>query len=193
MRYLIPFDQGEFPVNKLGLINADEIAVVEFEGFLKAELMLTEQLSRKTKFDCRYLLNIHSLAMSDLYDFAGKWRNVNLSKGGFLFASAQFLPQIMHEFEKAFLKTFSIKFTSISELIEHVARSHAELLFIHPFREGNGRTSRVLANLMFRKHGSDIPDWTQLDQNKFQEYVRAVQQVAHKNYEPMISLMNQLF
>ena len=76
-----------------------------------------------------------------------------MSKGGFLFPSALFIPQSMQFFEDEILKKLPDTYPDKASLAKDVAIVHGELLFIHPFREGNGRTARILANLMVRKQG----------------------------------------
>lgn len=128
MKYQIPYDQGENLPNKLGLTDFARLYLAEFEGFARSELILTGELTSRTKFDLTYLKRIHRLALTDVYDFAGKWRTVNLSKGGFHFASAQFLNQTMSAFEQEFLSAANTKRVTISKMIEQAARVHAELL-----------------------------------------------------------------
>ncbi|MBT9395666.1 Fic family protein, partial [Hymenobacter sp. NST-14] len=73
-----------------------------------------------------------------------------------------------------------------TSLVRDVARVHAELLFLHPFREGNGRTARVLANLMAYKNGSTSFHWEALaEPERFKLYVQAVQAAGLLRYEPM--------
>ncbi|AFK02674.1 filamentation induced by cAMP protein Fic [Emticicia oligotrophica DSM 17448] len=194
MKYQTSYDQNENLPNKQGLLNKDEIDLAEFEGFLTAEILLTDKLTSKTKFDLKYIQNIHLLALGELYDFAGKWRTVNLSKGGYVFASAQFLDQTMQYFEDEMLKNLPKRYASKEDLLNDVAKIHAELLFIHPFREGNGRAARILANLMCRKYGYEPPNWELISKDEkeplnFGIYVKAVQQAANQDY----TLMQQIF
>ena len=111
---------------------------------------------------------------------------------------AQFLPTIMISFENDILSKLSASYTSNDQLIHDMAVVHAELLFIHPFREGNGRTARLLANLMCRKQGFNAPHWEKIEPNKeatipFTDYVVAVQQAADQNYEPMKRIIASIF
>jgi len=193
MKYQISNNQSEILPNKLGLKTAEDIALSEFEGFLSAEILLTEKLSGRTKFDLKYLLGIHKLALGHLYAFAGKYRDVNMSKGGFPFASARFLPETMQAFEAEILSKLPDKYTDRESLIQDIAIVHGELLFIHPFREGNGRTARILANLMSRKAGYDALHFDKVGQQEFEFYVSAVQQSAEKNYQPMIAFIRSVF
>jgi cell filamentation protein len=98
-----PDTQGEILPNLLGLKTEKEIGESEFEGFLRAEIYFTEKLSPRTKFNVKYILWLHKEALKHLYPFAGKLRDVNLSKGGFPFAAAKFLPDTMSAFEKEIL------------------------------------------------------------------------------------------
>lgn len=164
------------------LTGKDEIAEAEFEGFLTAEIMFTEQLASTTRFNCKYIRNIHWQALQHLYAFAGKYRTVNMSKGGFLFPTARFIPESMQHLETDILSKLPNFYADKNELIKDVALVHGELLFIHPFREGNGRTARILANLMIRKQGYE---GLRFDKINFGEYILAVQKVSEQNYLPM--------
>ncbi len=148
-KYVSSPEESELLPNLLNLSKRDDIDKSEFEGFLLAELSLTEELTNSTKFNVRYIKRIHKLSLGHLYSFAGKYRTVNMSKGGFL--------------------------------------------FIHPFREGNGRVARVLANLMARKQGIKGLNFEKIDEKVFPEYVSAVQMVADRNYEPMEKIIELIF
>lgn len=105
------------------------------KGFINAEIFLMESLTSETYFDVSYILSIHKIALGHLYAFAGKLRTVNISKGGFTFPSAKFLPQIMEEFDRDIMQAISDKPSNREHLIKDIAKVHAELLFIHPFRK----------------------------------------------------------
>ena len=194
MKYDLPESEDEILPNILDLTSIKEIALSEFEGFLRAEIQLTESLSNNTKFSVRYILQIHKLALGHLYTFAGKYRNVNISKGGFPFAAARFLPESMKTFEVEVLSNLPDQYLNKDDLIKDIAIVHGELLFIHPFREGNGRTARILANLMCRKQGYNALNF-QLITGKvpFDNYVAAIQSAANKNYIKMEELIRSIF
>jgi len=193
MKYKSPDSEDELLPNLLGLVTQEEIGLSEFEGFLKAEISLTEDLTSRTKFNINYILKIHKLALEHLYTFAGKYRDVNLSKGGFPFAAAKFLPQTMSDFEIEILSGLPNKYQNKEDLIRDIAVVHGELLFIHPFREGNGRTARVLANLMSRKAGYGSLQFDKVDKAVFEKYVFAVQKSADKDYSKMIEFIRFIF
>ncbi len=193
MKYDFPEGQNEILPNIAGLNSAEEIALSEFEGFLSAEIQLTEGLTARTKFNVSYILRVHKLALGHLYAFAGKYRDVNISKGGFAFPAARFLPETMETFESEILQNLPHKYKTKDELIMDIAKVHAELLFIHPFREGNGRTARILANVMCRKQGYDALKFQLITEKEFGEYVAAVQMAADKNYAKMEEIIRLIF
>ncbi len=193
MKYQTPNNQSEILPNLLGLKSVEDIALSEFEGFLKAEIMLTEKLSSRTKFDVSYILKIHKLSLGHLYSFAGKYRDVNLSKGGFPFAAAKFLNETMNTFNEDVLSKQAKEYKNRQELIADISKVHGELLFIHPFREGNGRTARILANLMSRKQGYESLLFDKVGKSEFEFYVSAVQLSAEKDYSKMEQFITSIF
>jgi len=193
MKYNSPDSQGEVLPNLLSLKIEKQVNESEFEGFLQAEIYFTENLSARTKFNVKYILTLHKEALKHLYTFAGKLRNVNLSKGGFPFAAAKFLPGAMSEFEKNILANLKNKYSNKEEIIHDIAIVHGELLFIHPFREGNGRTARLLANLMSRKAGYEGLMFEKVGKKEFEKYVEAVQNCAKKDYSKMIAFIESIF
>ncbi len=107
-----------------------------------------------------------------------------------MFPAGRFIPDSMRIFEEEILSQLPDHYTSQQALIKDIAKVHGELLFIHPFREGNGRTSRILANLMARKQGYPGLNFKRID---FNEYIIAVQQVARKDYSRMEQIIAYTF
>lgn len=192
-RYLASHGESELLPNLLKLEEKKDIEQSEFEGFLLAELTLTDELSIRTRFNVKYIRRINKLSLGHLYSFAGKYRTVNLSKGGFLFPSAQFISAVMDDFEDDILSKLPNRYTSDALLIRDIAIVHGELLFIHPFREGNGRTARMLKNLMARKQGHEGLNFDKIDKKVFPQYVSAVQAVADNDYSKMENIIKLLF
>ncbi|MBS2210834.1 Fic family protein [Carboxylicivirga mesophila] len=194
-KYEIPGDNGQHEVlpNLLGINKLDAIHKVEFEGFLRAQYQLLEELTTHTKFDFNYIQRIHQLSLHKVYTFAGQLRQVNMTKGGFLFPTAKFLPKICHEFDQQILDPLPDYYQSKQQLIVDIAKVHAELLFIHPFREANGRVARILANMMAIKQGYDFLGFYKITQRQFKDYIIAVQSAAEQNYQPMTDIINAIF
>ena len=189
-RYSTNGEEGEILHNLRGLTDEEAIHNAEFEGFLTAEILFTENLTPKTKFTIKYICDIHRTALKELYSFAGHFRSVNVSKGGFVFPAGRFIPDNMRIFEEEILAHLPDHYAHQEELIKDIAKVHGELLFIHPFREGNGRTARILANLMARKQGYTGLNFRRVN---FDEYIIAVQQVARKDYSRMEKIITYAF
>lgn len=100
----------------------------------------------------RGLQQIHAYLFGGLYDFAGQIRQVNFSKGGFTFAPAAFLSQTLATIESMPEGTF-----------EQIADKYVEMNVAHPFREGNGRTTRIWLNLILKKRLGKCVDWSRID------------------------------
>lgn len=187
-------EQDTILPNSKGITDLVAIQKEEAKGFIKANIILTTELNETTKFDLDYIFRIHKLSLAHIYEFAGELRNVDMSKGGFAFPSALHLAKSMNDFEEGILKGLKNRYETKEQLINDIARVHAELLFIHPFREGNGRTARILANLMCHKAGYESLSFEKLDTPEmFENYVVAVQQAGFLNYKPMIKLIEFLF
>jgi cell filamentation protein len=189
-KYTVPDNEteGKVLLNLLNLTITEEVDESEFLGFVHAQQKAIDELSEDTVFDVSYLYNLHKDALGHLYSFAGKLRTVNMSKGNFAFAPASFIPQAMKDFETEFLDVFKDEITDETILLKNIARMHAELLFIHPFREGNGRTIRMFTNLIYlSKTGKEL-DFKILESN-LEIYIKAVQQASQKEYD----LMEKLF
>jgi cell filamentation protein len=194
-KYSVSKEESESDIlpNKLALTNQKDIEQSELEGFLLAYKTLFDELSSKTTFNLKYLMRMHKLALGHLYSFAGKSRTVNISKGGFMFPPSKFLSETLKQFEKDMLDNIPALYESEEELIQWIAKIHGELLFIHPFREGNGRTARLLANLMCAKAGHKLLDLENFSKTKFDAYVTAVKVVANRDYSRMEDIIRSLF
>ena len=102
------------------------------------------------------LKQIHAYLFGGLYDFAGKIRTVNISKGGFKFAAAEFLPQTLEQIEKMSESTF-----------EQIVDKYVEMNIAHPFREGNGRSTRIWLDLMLKKNLKMCVDWSKINKKDY--------------------------
>ena len=200
-KYTTNEEESQCLPNRLGLTRPGEIAEAEFEGIFFLESYFVGSNVRKptqegyADYVPVHLSETQKLIRSGIHpvDVAmiqGRYRTVNMSKGGFLFPSALFIPQSMQFFEDEILKKLPDTYPDKASLAKDVAIVHGELLFIHPFREGNGRTARILANLMVRKQGYE---GLRFDKIHFRDYVVAVQRVSEKNYLPMQRIIETIF
>lgn len=186
--------EGQLLPNKLGLSDPGAINEEEAAGFLRAEHDAIDALSEETMFSVEYLYDLHRSALGHLYDFAGRLRTVNMSKGGFMFAPSQFLPQTLAAFADQYLVPVNAReWASTPMLLDHLAEMHAELLYIHPFREGNGRIIRLFTRLIYIAKTSDDLDFHIVaEARNFERYITAVQQASRKEYNLMKELFREL-
>lgn len=102
------------------------------------------------------LKQIHAYIFGGLYDFAGLIRTVNISKGGFKFAMAEYLSETLDKIEKMPETTF-----------DQIADKYVEMNVAHPFREGNGRTTRIWLDLILKRSLKKCVDWSQIDKKAY--------------------------
>jgi cell filamentation protein len=172
--------------NLLGIKSKREMDQVEAQEQLRTLEELVRIYDQTHRFTAADVRRIHKMWLEPIYAWAGKYRQVNLSKGDFPFAAANQIPRLMMEFEKGPLREYTpCRFTGMSEIARAIAVVHAELLLIHPFREGNGRVARLLAVLMALQAGLPPLDFGNIKGRKRQEYFRAVQAGLDRDYKPM--------
>lgn len=124
------------------------------------------------------LKQIHSYLFGGLYDFAGKIRTVNISKGGFTFAPIEFIDETLSNIEKMSESTF-----------EEIVDKYVEMNIAHPFREGNGRATRIWLDLILKHVLKKCVDWSQINKD---EYLDAMEQSVYDPSEIKRLLQNAL-
>lgn len=149
-----PGSRGRVLRNKLGVQSKREMDRVEYEAFLRAQEAALEELTSRTRFTARLLCRMHGDWLGGVYEWAGQYRTVDVSKDGFTWPPAALVPQNMENFGRGLLHTNTPCLAGpVPEVAQRIAEVHAELLLIHPFREGNGRLARWLADLMALQAG----------------------------------------
>ena len=185
-----PGSRGRVLKNLMRIRNKREMDQVEAREHLRALEELIGVYDRNHRFNALDICRIHRIWLGNIYAWAGHYRQVNLSKGEFPFAAAKQIPRLMNNFEKGPLREFTpCRFPSTGEVVKAISVVHAELLLIHPFRDGNGRVARMLAILMALQ--ADLPplNFGSIRGHKRQEYYGAVQAGLEQNYE----LMEKIF
>lgn len=124
------------------------------------------------------LQQIHEYLFGGLYDFAGKIRGLNISKGGFRFASALYLAEILSKIEKMPEDSF-----------EQIISKYVEMNIAHPFMEGNGRTMRIWLDLMLKKNLKKVVNWQNVDKNI---YLQAMERSPINDLELKVLLQENL-
>ena len=181
------------PKNLLEIKSQAELNRIENIALKQAEDIFFRKLIRKDKrFTAKDICNMHKVWLGKIYEWAGKYRSVDLTKGSFRFAHAKHISKLMDDFEKEYLvKDTPCTFDLRSHVVRALAEVHTELVLIHPFREGNGRLARILSTLMALQAGLPPLDFTSIEKGKQkQEYFRAVQAGLDKKYEPMENIFS---
>lgn len=164
----------------------DNIETIAYDNITIKALTLFGKHHRFTEKD---ICKIHKLWLNKIYVWAGEYRNVNISKGGFQFASAHLLPKLMQDFEKNTLSQYTpCNYFDIDEIAEAIAIVHTEFILIHPFREGNGRLGRLFSVLMALQADLPVLNFELVKGKRKQDYICAIQAGLSRNYEPMKKL-----
>lgn len=166
--------------NKLGITDPAELARIEEQISKQRAIELFEsgkldQLKAGT-FDA--LAEIHKTLFGDIYDFAGKVREVNLAKGSFRFAPVMYLKAALEHIDAMPQSTF-----------DEIIAKYVEMNVAHPFREGNGRSTRIWLDLMLKKELHQVVDWSQVDKD---DYLLAMERSPVKDVEIKYLLMAAL-
>jgi cell filamentation protein len=184
-----PGSGGRVLKNLLGITSKREMDIVEAREQLGALLACTEMFDGNHHFNAGDVCSIHKLWLEGVYSWAGRYRQVNIGKGGLQFAAAAHIPKLMNSFEKEFLARYTpCAFNTHREVADALAKVHVELVLIHPFRDGNGRATRMLASLMAMQAGLPSLDFGALDGKGRNDYFAAVRSGMKRDYEPMIKL-----
>ena len=157
--------------NKLGIDNSADLAREEERISKKKAITLFEIviLDRLEAGRFSSLKEIHRYLFEDIYDFAGKIRTVNIAKGNFRFAPLMYLEAALVQIDKMPQSTFD-------EIIE----KYVEMNIAHPFREGNGRSTRIWLDMILKKELGQVIDWSKVDKD---DYLMAMERSPVKDIE----------
>ena len=166
--------------NKLGITNEIELANEEEKNTkLKAlELFDTNKINEFEVGTFKGLSSIHNFLFSEIYDFAGKMRNVNIAKGNFRFAPVMYLEEVLNKIDEMPQDTF-----------DNIIKKYVEMNVAHPFREGNGRSTRIWLDMILKKEIGKVVDWSKVNK---EEYLLAMERSPIKDTEIKILLENAL-
>lgn len=198
LKYKVGGSQGLYQSGSNDLVLANKLGLTDPEEMNEAELFLLEKLYEEVLLNhfseqTIYVSDIktwHRKWLGNIYDWAGEERSVNMSKGDFHFSAAAQISRLLKSFELEYLNKFTpcTEF-NVDQIIEAIAVIHIEFILIHPFREGNGRLSRLLADVMAVQSGSPPLDYSCWDQDK-EAYFAAIQAGMSMNYQPMKDLVS---
>ena len=163
--------------NKLGIMDSVELAHEEERLTKKRALELYDKkiLDRFEVGTFAGLKDIHGYLFQDVYDFAGKMRTVNIAKGNFRFAPVLYLAEALASIDKMSQDSF-----------ESIVEKYVEMNVAHPFREGNGRSTRIWLDNILRKNIGMVIDWSLIDK---EDYLLAMERspVRDKEIKALLS------
>lgn len=166
--------------NKLGITESAELARVE-EKISKIRAIELYERNIVEEFEIEKfsgLAKIHQFLFDEIYDFAGKVRTVNIAKGNFRFAPVMYLEMALKHIDEMPQSTYD-------EIIE----KYVEMNVAHPFREGNGRSTRIWLDLILKKELKLVVDWNKVEK---EDYLLAMERSPIKDVEIKVLLKNAL-
>lgn len=166
--------------NKLGLTNSTDLAREEERISKKKAMELFEKgiLDELEPGKFSALKAIHKYLFDEIYDFAGEIRTVNIAKGNFRFAPVMYLEAALENIDKMPQSTF-----------DEIVEKYVEMNIAHPFREGNGRSTRIWLDLIFKTELHKVIDWSMVDKG---DYLLAMERSPIKDIEIKYLLKNAL-
>jgi len=166
--------------NKLKITESCKLAEAE-ERISKQKalkLFVTGKLETMEAGTFETLCKIHKFLFDEIYEFAGKIRDVNIAKGNFRFAPVIYLKEALQNIDKMPQGTF-----------DEIVEKYVEMNVAHPFREGNGRSTRIWLDLMFKKELGSVVDWSKIDK---EDYLLAMERSPVKTTEIKLLLKKTL-
>ena len=166
--------------NKLGITDSAELARIE-EKISKqkaVEMFENGYLESLEAGTYESLAMIHKYLFDEIYDFAGEIRKVNISKVNFRFAPLMYLDAALQSIDKMPQSTF-----------DEIVEKYVEMNVAHPFRDGNGRSTRIWLDLMLKKEIGYVVDWSKVDK---EDYLLAMERSPIKDIEIKFLLKNAL-
>ena len=157
--------------NKLGINNQVELSKEE-ERITKIKALKIYENELFYNFEIgtfKGLSQIHKYLFEDIYDFAGDMRDVNISKGNFRFVSIMYLEEALNQINNMPQSNF-----------DEIINKYIEMNIAHPFREGNGRSTRIWLDLILKKEIGKVVDWSKIDK---EDYLLAMERSPIKNTE----------
>ena len=166
--------------NKLNITDSAELARAEEKISKQKALKLYDAgiLDTLTPGTFKTLCTIHKYLFEDIYEFAGKLREVNIAKGNFRFAPLMYLQAALDNIDKMPQSDF-----------DTIIEKYVEMNIAHPFREGNGRATRIWLDLILKKELGKVVDWSKVDK---EDYLLAMERSPIRDIEIKHILKNAL-
>lgn len=185
-----PGSRGRVLRNALGIVRVRDMQLAESQALWLAQRQAVDTFSEDHRFTAEDIRSLHRMWLGPIYTWAGEYRSVNIGKGGFQFAAAHLIPGLMAKLERGALARFTPCRGPV--VAEALAVVHAELILIHPFRDGNGRLARLLALLMGLQAGLPPLDFSPLDGSGKKRYVAGIHAALGRDYRPLEAVFERV-
>ena len=184
-----PGSRGRVLRNLLGITRVRDMNEAESQTLELAQEAALDLYGLDHHFTAGDVCALHRLWLGPIYPWAGEYRSVNVSKGGFQFAHAPLIAGLMAELERGALRRLTpCRETNDADVAQALAEVHAELILVHPFREGNGRLARLLALLMALQAGLPPLDFSPLSGRGKLAYIASIQIAMGRDYAPLTAM-----
>ena len=175
--------------NKKSIADLRELFIEEEKSLARAYEHLFDEMRSDTPLTSELIQYVHGRIFSDLYEWAGRWRTVSISKEGTAWPPPDYLGEAMSTFERdVLLKYPATSLTSDDLFCKAVAHIQGEFLAIHPFREGNARTIKLVTDLLAVQTGRLALIYNPSDAGR-DDYIAAAKAAMLQNYDPMTEII----
>ena len=177
--------------NKKGIRDLPALYIEEEKALAKAYELLLNEVRSDTPMTTELILHAHARIFAELYDWAGRWRTVTISKPGVTWPPPDYLHGAMERFEREILARYPAgSLSKDHDFCKALAHIQGEFLAIHPFREGNARTIKLVTNLLAVQTGR-LPLAYDASSQGRDLYIEAAKRAILKDYAPMTSVMEK--
>lgn len=178
-------------VNKRAITEQNVLQAAEEQGLARAYGQLLREVHTDTPMTCDLLRHIHAAIFGDLYDWAGRWRTVWISKPGITWPPPDFLDKSMAEYERTNLARWSAgAIQDDATFCQAAGEIQGEFLTIHPFREGNARTIKLLTDLLAAQTGRPLLAYDNSPSGA-DAYIMAAKKAFRRDYGLLIKLIGE--
>ncbi len=184
-------DQHTVLKNKKGLIDLQALYLEEEKALAKAYEFLLGEVRSDTPITSELIRYVHGVVFGDLYNWAGRWRTVTISKPGVTWPPPDYLDDAMREFEREVLAAYpASSLKTDQKFCKALGHIKGEFLAIHPFREGNARTIKLVTDLLAVQTGRLPLIYDDSNQGKT-KYIEAAKAAMLKEYDLMTACMRE--
>jgi cell filamentation protein len=185
-----PGSRGRVLRNVLGITRVRDMNAAESQALELAQDAAVDLYGSNHRFTADDVCRLHRLWLGPIYPWAGEYRSVNIGKGGFQFAHAPRIASLMAELECDALRRYTPCHTgALFAIARALAEVHAELILVHPFRDGNGRLARLLMLLMALQAGLPPLDFSPLAGRGKRAYIAGIHAAMNRDYTSLTATM----